>query len=62
MDNLFNSQKLFTALYRTHALAHGVARTNGRGIPHSIIQREEKNVKLAEESEGDDEGSASAQL
>jgi hypothetical protein len=52
MDNLFNSQKLFTALYRTQALAHGVARTNGRGIPPSIIQSEEKNVKLAESLRG----------
>jgi hypothetical protein len=52
MDNLFNSQKLFTALHRTQALAHGVARTNGRGIPPSIIQWEEKNVKLAESLRG----------
>jgi hypothetical protein len=52
MDNLFNSQKLFSALYLAQALAHGVARTNGRGIPPSIIQREEKNVKLAESLQG----------
>ena len=52
MDNLFNSQKLFTALHRTQALAHGVARTNGHGIPPSINQREEKNVKLAESMRG----------
>jgi hypothetical protein len=38
MDNLFNLQKLFSALYIAQALAHGVARTNGRGIPPSIIQ------------------------
>jgi hypothetical protein len=38
MDNLFNLQKLFSALYLAQALAHGVARTNGRGIPPSIIQ------------------------
>ena len=30
MDNLFNSQKLFAALYRVKALAHGVMRTSGR--------------------------------
>ncbi len=52
MDNLFNLQKLFTALYLAQALAHGVARTNGHGIPPSIIQREEKNVKLAESLRG----------
>ena len=52
MDNLFNSQKLFTALYLAQQLAHGVARTNGRGIPPSIIQREEKNVRLAESLRG----------
>jgi hypothetical protein len=43
MDNFFNSQKLFTALLIAEALAHGVARTNGRGVPPSIIQKEEKN-------------------
>ncbi len=37
MDNLFNSKKLDEALYRTEALAHGVARTNGRSIPPSIV-------------------------
>jgi hypothetical protein len=52
MDNLFNSQKLFTALYLAQQLAHGVARTNGRGIPPSIIQQEEKNVKRAETLRG----------
>ena len=52
MDNLFNSHKLFSALYLAQALAHGVARTNGRGIPPSIIQQEEKNVRLAESLRG----------
>jgi hypothetical protein len=47
MDNLFNSQKLFTALYLAKALGHGVARTNGRGIPPSVIQKEEKNANAA---------------
>jgi hypothetical protein len=27
---------------------HGVVRTNGRGFPPSIIQKEEKNLKMAE--------------
>jgi hypothetical protein len=49
MDNLFNSKKLYEALYRTEALAHGVARTNGRGTPPSIIQKEEKNINCAEQ-------------
>ncbi len=47
MDNLFNSQKLFTVLYIAKALAHGVVRTHGRGMPPGVIQVEEKNVKLA---------------
>ena len=49
MDNLFNSKKLYEALYRTEALAHGVACTNGRGTPPSIIQKEEKNINFAEQ-------------
>ena len=52
MDNLFNSRKLYEALYRTEALAHGVASTNGRGIPPSIIQKEDKNVSRAEQLRG----------
>ena len=50
MDNLFNSQKLFTALYKAQALVHGVARPrpNGCDISPSIIQLEEKNIKIAE--------------
>jgi hypothetical protein len=48
MDHLFNLQKLFSALYIAEALAHGVAKTNSHGLPPSIIQREEKNAKLAE--------------
>ena len=52
MDNLFNSKKLYTALYMAECLAHGVARTSGRGIPPSIIQREEKNKVAAEKLRG----------
>ncbi len=48
MDNLFNSQKLFTALYLAKALAHGVCRTKHRGLPPSIIQSVEDNAKKAE--------------
>ncbi len=49
MDNLFNSKKLYEALYRTEALAHGVVHTNRQGIPPSIIQKEEKNISCAEQ-------------
>ncbi len=52
MDNLFNSQKLFTALHIAEALAHGVACTNGRGVPPSIIQKEEKNKDRAKKLRG----------
>jgi hypothetical protein len=52
MDNLFNSQKLFTALHIAEALAHGVARTNARGVPPLIIQKEEKNKDRAEKLRG----------
>jgi hypothetical protein len=52
MDNLFNSQKLFFALYRVKALAHGVVRTLGRGFPPSIRQDEEKNANKAEQLKG----------
>jgi hypothetical protein len=52
MDNLFNSEKLFTALHIAESLAHGVARTSGRGVPPSIIQREEKNRDRAEKLRG----------
>jgi hypothetical protein len=52
MDNLFNSQKLFTALHIAEALAHGVARTNRRGVPPLIIQKEEKNKDRAKKLRG----------
>jgi hypothetical protein len=52
MDNLFNSHKLFTALYQAKALAHGVVRPHGRGVPPSIVQKEEKNVAQAEQLRG----------
>jgi hypothetical protein len=52
MDNLYNSVKLFNGLYRVKALAHGVARTNGCGLPPSIVQREETNKYIAEKLHG----------
>jgi hypothetical protein len=52
MDNLFDSQKLFMALHIAEALEHGFACTNGRGVPPSIIQKEEKNKDRAEKLHG----------
>jgi hypothetical protein len=47
MDNLFNSRKLFTALFLAKCLAHGVVRMSSRGLPPLVRQLEEKNVKEA---------------
>jgi hypothetical protein len=52
MDNLFNSVKLFQALYEAKALGHGVARTSARGVPMSNIQKEEKNKDQSEKLGG----------
>jgi hypothetical protein len=52
MDNLFNSQTLFTALHICKTLGHSVACINGPGIPPSIIQKEEKNVARAQQLRG----------
>ena len=49
---LFNSQKLYTALYQAETLAHGVSRTHGRGFPPLIIQLEVKNKNEAERLRG----------
>ena len=48
MDNLFNSCKLFTAVYHAKAVCHGVVRSYGRGVPKAVIMKEEKNVKEAD--------------
>jgi hypothetical protein len=47
MDNLFNSQELFSALYLTKCLGHGVAHPTGRGIPDGIKQPIKLNAKKA---------------
>jgi hypothetical protein len=52
MDNLYNSVKLFNGMYRVEALVHGVAWTNGRGLPPSIVQREEKSKIISPRSFG----------
>jgi hypothetical protein len=52
MDNLYNSQKLYSALYLAKCLGHGVARATGRGIPDGIKQPIEPNAKKAEALKG----------
>jgi hypothetical protein len=52
MDNLYNSQKLFSALYIGKCLGHGIARPIGRGIPDGINQAVELNAKKAEALKG----------
>eukprot|EP00984_Skeletonema_dohrnii_P025939 scaffold15185_cov72-Skeletonema_dohrnii-CCMP3373.AAC.1 len=52
MDNLFNSRKLFTALFREKSKGHGVTRTNGRGVCAEVIQPVEKDVKKADRLRG----------
>ena len=52
MDNLYNSQKLCTAGYREKTLMGGCARTHGRGVVESVIQKEEKNKKAAKKLQG----------
>jgi hypothetical protein len=47
-DNLFNSVKLFQALYEAKALGHGVARTSACRVLTLIIQKEEKNKDQSE--------------
>ena len=42
MENLFSLQKLFTALHIAEALVHGVACTNGHGVPPLIMDCAEK--------------------
>lgn len=45
MDNLFNLFKLCRAAYKESALVHGVAQTNGRGLPKCVIQAEAKSKR-----------------
>ena len=52
MDNLFNSVALYKAAYEEKALMHGVCRTNGRGLPQTVIQREEKSKRGQEQVKG----------
>ena len=47
-----HSHKLFTALHIAEVLVHGVAHTNGRGVPPLIIQKEEKNKDCAKKLRG----------
>ena len=52
MDNLFNSQKLFSALYIAQCLGHGVMHPHGRGITDQIKQAVKMNAKKAEALKG----------
>ena len=52
MDNLFKSQKLFSALHLANCLGHGMCRPTGRGIPDGIKQPIELNEKNAEMLKG----------
>jgi hypothetical protein len=52
MDNLYNSQKLFSAMYLAKCLGHGVARPTRRGIPDEIKQAIETNARKAEALKG----------
>eukprot|EP01048_Picozoa_sp_COSAG05_P021918 COSAG05_NODE_4189_length_1630_cov_6.087524_1_plen_446_part_10 len=45
MDNLYNSVKFARAAYTVKCLVHGVARTWGRGIIDSVLQKEVKNIE-----------------
>ena len=52
MDNLNNSQKLFSALYLAESLGHGVVCATGWGICNGIKQLIELNAKKAEALKG----------
>jgi hypothetical protein len=52
MDNLFNSHKLYSALYTAKCLGHGVVRATGRGFPDGIKQSIELNPRKAEALKG----------
>jgi hypothetical protein len=52
MDNLFNSQRLYSALYLAKCLGQDVCRPTGRGIPNGIKQPIEMNAKKAEALKG----------
>jgi hypothetical protein len=52
MDNLYNSEKLLTALMIAECLAHSVACPTGRGIPDGIKQAVELNAKKADALKG----------
>ena len=52
MDNLYNSEKLFSALFIEESIAHGVVRMHAHGFPPDILQKEEKNRDRAEKLHG----------
>ncbi len=52
MNNLFNSRKLFAALYLAKALGHEVVCISGSGLSPSVQQLKKKNIKEAQNLRG----------
>ncbi len=48
MDNLFNTLNLYTAVYLAETLCHRVCRLNNTGISPDVVQKHEKNPRLAD--------------
>ncbi len=46
MNNLYNSKKLFSALFEAKCLGHGVTRPSGRGIPDGMKQAIELMLRI----------------
>ena len=52
MNNLFNSRKLFAALYLAKAPGHEVVCISGSGLSPSVQQLKKKNIKEAQNLRG----------
>jgi hypothetical protein len=52
IDNIFNSRKLFKMLHMAQCLVHSIMQTTGCGLPLSVRQLEEKNVREAQKLKG----------
>jgi hypothetical protein len=49
MENLFNSWKLFMVLHMAQCFAHGTVQTTGHGLPPSVRELKEKNMRVSSE-------------